>query len=102
MKKIAWILVVIAMVAGCGEARHPFLKEAEDIVHQRPDSARVIISKVDTASLSEADRMEYRLLKIMTDYIVLHQADGDSLITTCVNLGIEAGPTITGLASEGI
>ena len=85
MKKIAWILVVIAMVAGCGEARHPFLKEAADIVHQRPDSARVIISKVDTASLSEADRMEYRLLKIMTDYIVLHQADGDSLITTCVN-----------------
>ena len=29
--------------------------------------------------------MEYRLLKIMTDYIVLHQADGDSLITTCVD-----------------
>ena len=28
--------------------------------------------------------MEYRLLTIMTDYIVLHQADGDSLITTCV------------------
>ena len=85
MKKIAWILVVIAMVAGCSEARHPLLKEAADIVHQRPDSARVIISKVDTASLSEADRMEYRLLKIMTDYIVLHQADGDSLITTCVD-----------------
>ena len=85
MKKIAWILVVIAMVAGCSEVRHPLLKEAADIVHQRPDSARVIISKVDTASLSEADRMEYRLLKIMTDYIVLHQADGDSLITTCVD-----------------
>ena len=85
MKKIAWILVIIAMVAGCSEARHPFLKEAADIVHQRPDSARIIISKVDTASLSEADMMEYRLLKIMTDYIVLHQTDGDSLITTCVD-----------------
>ena len=85
MKKIAWILVIIAMVAGCSEARHPLLKEAADIVHQRPDSARIIISKVDTALLSEADRMEYRLLKIMTDYIVLHQADGDSLVTTCVD-----------------
>ena len=85
MKKITWILVVIAMVAGCSEVRHPFLKEAADIVHQHPDSARIIISKVDTASLSDADRMEYRLLKIMTDYIVLHQADGDSLITTCVD-----------------
>ena len=85
MKKIAWILVIIAMIAGCSESRHPLLKEAADIVHQRPDSARIIISKVDTASLSEADRMEYRLLKIMTDYIVLHQADGDSLITTCVD-----------------
>ena len=85
MKKIAWILVVIAMIAGCSEARHPLLKEAADIVHQRPDSALALISRVDTASLSEADRMEYRLLKIMTDYIVLHQADGDSLITTCVD-----------------
>ena len=85
MKNIAWILVVIAMIAGCSEARHPLLKEAAGIVHQRPDSARIIISKVDTTSLSEADRMEYRLLKVMTDYIVLHQADGDSLITTCVD-----------------
>ena len=85
MKKIAWILVVIAMIAGCSETRHPLLKEAADIVHQRPDSARIIINKVDTASLSVADRMEYRLLKIMTDYIVLHQANGDSLITTCVD-----------------
>ena len=85
MKKIIWILVVITIFTGCNEARHPLLKEAADIVHQHPDSARVIISKVDTASLSEADRMEYRLLKIMTDYIVLHQAEGDSLITTCVN-----------------
>ena len=85
MKKIIWILVVITIFTGCNEARHPLLKEAANIVHQHPDSARVIISKVDTASLSEADRMEYRLLKIMTDYIMLHQADGDSLITTCVD-----------------
>ena len=85
MKNIAWILVVIAMVAGCSEVRHPLLKEAADIIHQRPDSALALISRVDTASLSEADRMEYRLLKIMTDYIVMHQADGDSLITTCVD-----------------
>jgi len=85
MKKIAWILIIIAMVAGCSEARHPLLKEAADIVHQRPDSALALISRVDTASLSEADRMEYRLLKIMTDYIVMHQADGDSLVTTCVD-----------------
>ncbi len=85
MKKIAWILVVIAMITGCSEARHPLLKEAADIIHQRPDSALALISRVDTASLSEADRMEYRLLKIMTDYIVMHQADGDSLITTCVD-----------------
>ena len=55
------------------------------MVHQRPDSARIIINKVDTASLSEAERMEYNLLKVMTDYIVLHQAEGDSLISTCVD-----------------
>ena len=85
MKNIVWILVVIAMIAGCSEARHPLLKEAADIVHQHPDSALALISRVDTVSLSEADKMEYRLLKIMTDYIVLHQADGDSLITTCVD-----------------
>ena len=85
MKKIAWILIIIAMVAGCSEARHPLLKEAADIVHQRPDSALALISRVDTVSLSEADLAEYHLLKVMTDYIVLHQADGDSLVTTCVD-----------------
>ena len=109
MKNIAWILVVIAMIAGCSETRHPLLKEAADIVHQHPDSALALISRVDTASLSGADKMEYRLLKIMTDYIVLHQADGDSLITTCVDYYDKhgdawhrAGHTITGVASEGI
>ena len=85
MKKIAWILVIVAMMAGCNEVRNPLLKEAAEIVHQRPDSARALISKVDTASLSEANRMEYNLLKVMTDYIVLHQAEGDSLISTCVD-----------------
>ena len=73
------------MMAGCNEVRNPLLKEAAEIVHQRPDSARVLISKVDAASLSEADRMDYNLLKVMTDYIVLHQAEGDSLISTCVD-----------------
>lgn len=85
MKKVVWILMIIAMMAGCNEARNPLLKEAAEIVHQRPDSARVLISKMDTVSLNEADRMEYNLLKVMTDYIVLHQADGDSLISTCVD-----------------
>ena len=85
MKKIGWILVIITMISGCGEARHPMLKEATDIIHQHPDSARVLINKVDTTSLSEADLAEYHLLKVMTDYIVLHQADGDSLVTTCVD-----------------
>lgn len=85
MKKIVWILIVIAMITGCNEARNPLLKKAAEIVHQQPDSARVIISKVDTASLSEAERMEYNLLKVMTDYIVLHQAEGDSLISACVD-----------------
>ena len=85
MKKILCILIVVTLMVGCGEARHPLLEEAADIVHQHPDSARMLISKVDTVSLSEADLAEYHLLKVMTDYIVLHQADGDSLITTCVD-----------------
>ena len=93
MKKIVWILIVIAMMAGCNEVRNPRLKEAAEIVHQRPDSARIIISKVDTASLSETDRMEYNLLKVMTDYIVLHQAEGDSLISTCVDYYDQHGDT---------
>ena len=84
MKNITWLLVVVVL-AGCSEARHPLLKEAADIVHRHPDSAHILLNKVDTTSLSEADKMEYNLLKIMTDYIVLHQADGDSLITTCVD-----------------
>ena len=58
MKKILCILVVVTLMVGCGEARHPLLKEAADIVHQHRDSARTLISKVDTTLLSEADRTE--------------------------------------------
>ena len=85
MKRIIWIVIIIAALAGCNEKRHPLLKEAADIIHQRPDSALALISRVDTASLSEAERMEYCLLKVMTDYIVMHQADGDSLVSACVD-----------------
>ena len=53
MKQIIWILVAIAVFTGCNEARHPLLKEAADIIHQRPDSALALISRVDTASLSD-------------------------------------------------
>ena len=63
MKKIVWILLIIAMMAGCNEARNPLLKNAAEIVHQRPDSSRVLISKVDTISLSEAESMEYNQQK---------------------------------------
>ena len=70
--------LIIAALAGCNEKRHPLLKEAADIIHQRPDSALALISRVDTASMSETERMEYCLLRVMTDYIVLHHADSDS------------------------
>ena len=93
MKKIVWILVIIAMMGGCKERRHPLIKEVAEIVHQRPDSARVLINKVDTALLSKADRVEYNLLKVMTDYIVLHHAEGDSLISTCVDYYDHHGDT---------
>lgn len=85
MKRIIWIVIIIAALAGCNEKRHPLLKEAADIIHQRPDSALALISRVDTASLSETEKMEYYLLKVMTDYIVLHHADGDSLVSACVD-----------------
>jgi len=85
MRKILWILMAIVMMAGCGEKRHPLLKEAADIIHKNPDSARSLINKVDTSLLSVADRAEYGLLKTITDYLFLPAIDDDSLITTCVD-----------------
>ena len=109
MKKIVWILVVTTLMVGCGEARHPVLKEAAGIVHQHPDSARILISKVDTTLLSEADRTEYHLLKVMTDYIVcigqmaIRSSRLASITTTSMaTRGIVAGRIITGQVSEGI
>ena len=84
MKKIVWILIIIAMMAGCNEARHPLLKEAADIVHQRPDSALALISRVDTASLSETERIVW------------------TTTTSMAMPGIEAGHIITGVASGDI
>ena len=77
--------MAIVMMAGCGEKRHPLLKEAADIIHKNPDSARSLINKVDTSLLSVADRAEYGLLKTITDYLFLPAIDDDSLITTCVD-----------------
>ena len=32
MKRIIWIVIIIAALAGCNEKRHPLLKEAADIM----------------------------------------------------------------------
>ena len=71
MKRIIWIVIIIAALAGCNEKRHPLLKEAAVIIHQRPDSALALISRMDTASLSETERIEYCLLKVMMDFLFI-------------------------------
>ena len=113
MKKIAWILVVIAMIVGCSEARNPLLKEAAEIVHQRPDSARVLINKVDTTALSEADKMEYRLLTLFEELqakILLHKPVYGAVeklffsnnVTTAISVGQARGIVLLCMAQAHI
>jgi hypothetical protein len=50
MKRIVWIVIIIAALAGCNEKRHPLLKEAADIIAQildvKPASLRTTRSRI--------------------------------------------------------
>lgn len=86
MKKILIALAgIVALVACGGSPSAELLRQAFDVVESRPDSALVILGKMDVASLTEEERAEYGLLMTMVDIKTRHeQITNDSMIAASV------------------
>ena len=86
MKKILIALAgMMALVACGGSPSAELLRQAFDVVESRPDSALVILGKMDVASLTEEERAEYGLLMTMVDIKTRHdQIKNDSMIAATV------------------
>ena len=90
MKRLFIILAVMAVVFGCTEQQHPLLRQVWGLIEVNPESAKVVLAKVHTNSLTERDKAEYGLLKTILIskthgiYMVYGMIDNDSLISASI------------------
>ena len=49
----------MAVVFGCTEQQHPLLRQVWGLIEVNPESAKVVLAKVHTNSLTERDKAEY-------------------------------------------
>ena len=84
MKKLFNILAIMAVVIGCTERQHPLLRQAWELIEDRPDSARVILEKVRENALTKSGQAEYGLLKTLVDYKTFGTIKNDSLISASI------------------
>ena len=90
MKRLLIILAVMAFVFGCTEQQHPLLRQVWGLIEVNPESAKVVLAKVHTNSLTERDKAEYGLLKTILIskthgiYMVYGMIDNDSLISASI------------------
>ena len=90
MKRLFIILTVMAVVFGCTEQQHPLLRQVWGLIEVNPESAKVVLAKVHTNSLTERDKAEYGLLKTILIskthgiYMVYGMIDNDSLISASI------------------
>ena len=84
MKKLFNILAIMAVVIGCTERQHPLLRQAWELIEDRPDSARVILEKVRENALTKSGQAEYGLLKTIVDYKTFGTIKNDSLISASI------------------
>ena len=86
MKKILIALAgMMALVACGGSPSAELLRQAFEVVESRPDTALVILGKMDAASLTEEERAEYGLLMTMAEYKTHHGIyTNDTMISASV------------------
>ena len=90
MKKLFIILGVMAIVIGCTERQHPLIRQAWEMIEEKPESVKVILAKIYTNSLTESDMADYGLLRTIATYKThgmyktYGMVDNDSLITVSI------------------
>ena len=89
MKKLLIILTITAIVIGCTE-QHPLLRRAWNLMEEKPESAKAVLAKVYTNSLTESDMADYGLLKTIATYKThgmyktYGMVENDSLVTVSI------------------
>jgi len=90
MKKLFIILAVMAIIIGCAEQQHPLIRQAWELIEEKPESAKVVLAKVYTNSLTESDMADYGLLKTIATYKThgmyktYGMVENDSLVTVSI------------------
>jgi tetratricopeptide (TPR) repeat protein len=86
MKKIIINITLVFLLIACGRNEiSGTLSQAWKVIEQQPDSARVLLAKIDTPSLTEKEQAEYGLLMTMVDIKTRHeQITNDSIISASV------------------
>ena len=86
MKKIEIYLAAVLLLTACGgKGKNDLISKSWKQIEQYPDSALVLLKKIDTASLSENDHADYCLLMTMVDVKKHHEnIVNDSVISECV------------------
>ena len=86
MKKIIINITLVFLLTACGRNEiSGTLSQAWKVIEQQPDSARVLLAKMDTPSLTEKEQAEYGLLMTMVDIKTRHeQITNDSIISASV------------------
>lgn len=86
MKKIIINITLVFLLIACGRNEiSGTLSQAWKVIEQQPDSARVLLAKMDTPSLTEKEQAEYGLLMTMVDIKTRHeQITSDSIISASV------------------
>ena len=84
MKKLFIILAVMAVVLGCTEWQNPQIRQAWGLIEENPESAKNVLVKVRTESLTERDKADYGLLKTIVDLSTPGILKNDSLISASI------------------
>ena len=90
MKKLFIILAVMAVVLGCTEWQNPQIRQAWGLIEENPESAKAVLAKVYTNSLTESDMADYGLLKTIATYKIhgmyktYGMVENDSLVTVSI------------------
>ena len=88
MKRFVWMVMAVGLLLACGGGSKSTLwrlQQVGDVIESRPDSALVILGKMDVASLTEEERAEYGLLMTMAEYKTHHGIyTNDTMISASV------------------
>ena len=86
MKKIIINVTLCILLIACGKnGVSGIFSQTWKIIEQQPDSARVLLAKIDISSLTEKEQAEYGLLMTMVDIKTRHdQIKNDSMISASI------------------